>query len=182
MAAGGGTPQALATLNAVRNEHAHPGPEFLPGGNHFISLLRRLIAANPPASILDRSSRRTTVCCSPPKPMQSIPPAGRLRGIYCLSATAALWASHSTPLSLQLRVTRALWLRKSTQSRAFLWPRLRFPLMERWSIKARASPHAALWVLNAIDGSAFQLTHMARGSSAQPVMVARRFANRICKR
>jgi hypothetical protein len=27
---------------------------------------------------------------------------------------------------------------------------------------------AALWVLNVIDGSALQLTHQARGSSAQP--------------
>jgi hypothetical protein len=32
----GGTPQALSTLNAVRNEHARLWPEFLPGGNHVI--------------------------------------------------------------------------------------------------------------------------------------------------
>jgi eukaryotic-like serine/threonine-protein kinase len=31
------------------------------------------------------------------------------------------------------------------------------------------SGFAALWVLNTADGSAFQLTHMTRGSSAQPV-------------
>ena len=138
-AAGGGTPQALTTLNAVRNEHAQPWPRVSAVRQSF-HFFAALTAANPPASILDRSRRRTTrrLFASKTNAVYIHRPVGF--GVFIVyPATAGLWASHSTPLSLQLRVTRALRLRKSTQSRAFLWPRFRFPLMERWAIKARAS-------------------------------------------
>lgn len=40
-AAGGGTPQALTTLNAVRNEHAHPWPRVSAVRQSFHFFLRR---------------------------------------------------------------------------------------------------------------------------------------------
>jgi Tol biopolymer transport system component len=213
VAAGGGTPQALTTLNAVRNEHAHLWPQFLPDGNHFIFFVASDHGAStgvyagsldsPNYSLLLASKTNAVYSTGRPEPGyllfiregslvgqpfnasklaaagDAITLATNVDAVEGLSlAQVSVSANGTLVYQSAGKSTRQLsWFDRTGKNVGTLgepadWgpPRISPDGKQVVAGKRDAkSGVAALWVLNAASGSAFQLTHMTRGSSAQPI-------------
>jgi eukaryotic-like serine/threonine-protein kinase len=213
VAAGGGTPQPLTTLNAVKNERSHLWPQFLPDGNHFIFFVGADSGQatgvyggsldSPNYNLLFRSTTNAVYSGGGPaagyvlfirdgsllgQPFNAskLAPAGdvvtlatSVDAVESLSlAQVSVSANGTLVYQSAGKSTRQLsWLDRTGKSVGTVgepadWgpPRIS-PDGKRIAAGKRdeKSGIAVLWVLNAADGSAFQLTHMARGASSQPV-------------
>jgi eukaryotic-like serine/threonine-protein kinase len=213
VAAGGGTPQALTTLNAVKNEHAHLWPHFLPDGNHFIFFVAS-----------DTGASTGVYTGSLDSPNYSLLFASKTNAVYSAGGTAAGYllfirdaslvgqpfnasklaaTGDAMILATNVDAVESLSLAQvsvSTNGTLVYQSAAKSTRQLSWFDRTgknagtvgepaewgppRISPDgkqivagkrdeksgvAVLWVLNAGGGSAFQLTHMTRGSAAQPV-------------
>ena len=213
VAADGGAPQAVTSLNAVKSERSHLWPQFLPDGNHFIFFVGTDSARDtgvyagsldsPNYSFLFNATTNAVFSGGGAAPGyllfirdgslqvqrfdasklaasgDAVTLATDVDGMESLSLAQVSVSRNGTLVyqSAGKSARQLSWFDRAGKNIGAVgepadWgpPRIS-PDGSRIAVGRRdeQSGVAVLWVLNAADGSAFQLTHMTRGSSAQPV-------------
>lgn len=74
VAAGGGTPQPITTLDAARQENSHRWPHFLPDGRHFLFTARSSVKENTAIYVGSLDSKETKRLLTAPSNAQYAPP------------------------------------------------------------------------------------------------------------
>jgi eukaryotic-like serine/threonine-protein kinase len=212
VAASGGTPQALTTLNAVKNEHSHLWPQFLPDGNRFIFFVTS--DSGPSTGVYAGSLDSPNYNLLFPSKTNAVYSGGGAAGYLLFiqdgslvgqpfNASRLATAGDATTLATNIEGVEGLslaqvsvsrtgtlvyqsagksarqlsWLDRTGKNLGMVgepadWGPPRVSPDGRRIVAGKRdekSGVAVLWVLNAAGESAFQLTHMMRGSSAQPV-------------